>query len=110
MGAGHFARSASKALILALALAVFLFSCYREDASHRESEQAEGGRAHRLEAMQRERFLASRHGFQFGVPKHAYPRAVSAMRAMERAQGPRRVGTPNAGSSSSLAIPAVAGT
>ena len=113
MGFADFARSASKALILALVLGVFLFSCNHEredeEFGHRESEQAEGGQAHREEAMQRERFLAARHGFQYGIPKQAYPRAVAKMQAMERAQGPRRVGSAAVGYAPGAASPALAG-
>jgi hypothetical protein len=56
-----------------------------------------------LEALRREHYLASRHGFQFGVPKQAIPRAMSQMRAMEHARAPRRVGT------SKAAVPALPG-
>ena len=57
-----------------------------------------------LEAMRREHYLASRHGFQFGVPKQAIPHAVSQMRAMEHAMARRRVGT------SKAAVPALPST
>src|SRR5208283_2401487 len=94
MGFGHFARSASKGFFIALALAFFVFGCQRdtsfdsdrasEESGARESEQHEGGQAHFLEAARRERFLASRHGFQFGIPKEAFSSAVTKMHAMER--------------------------
>ncbi len=100
MGFGHFTRSASKALFFALALAFFVFGCQRnvsldgdrasEESGARESEQHEGGKAHLLEAARRERFLASRHGFQFGVPRQAFTSAVAKMHAMARNPVPQR--------------------
>ena len=116
MGSGHFARSASKAFVLALALGFFLFSCHRDSLINRDragSAEHEKG-PHLLEALQRERYLMSRHGFQFRVPKQAIPRAVSKMRAMERTMAARRGGTSNAAArgtgGSSAAAPALAGT
>jgi hypothetical protein len=99
MGFGHIARGAFRAFLAAFALGLLLTACQRgaiePDGDHgegRESEQHEGGKAHLLEAMRREHYLASRHGFQFGIPKQAFPKAVAKMRAMERttALQPRR--------------------
>ena len=100
MGFGHHARSSSKRICIALALAFLVFGCQRgadfdsdrggEESGARESEQHEGGQAHFLEAARRERFLASRHGFQFGIPKEAFTSAVTKMHAMERNPAPPR--------------------
>ena len=115
MSSGHFARSASKAFVLALALGSFLFSCHRDISTTRAGAYSADHRneTHLPEAVRRERYLASRHGFQFGVPKQAIPTAVSKMRAMERAMVARRGGTSNAASSgtggSSVAASALSG-
>ena len=116
MSSGHFARSASKAFLLALALGFFLFSCHRDNSVTRASADSADRQKgpHLLEALQRERYLASRHGLQYGVPQQAIPRAVSKMRAMESAMAARRGGTSNAAASgaggSSAAVPAITGT
>src|SRR5271166_344637 len=51
-------------------------------------------------AMQRERYLASRHGLQFGVPQHAFEHAAAQIRAMAA----------NRGAKAGLASPALSGT
>ena len=61
----------------------------------RESEQHEGGKAHLLEAMRRERFLAQRHGFQYGIPKQAFTARLPRC-AHPRRWPPPRVGEPPA--------------
>ena len=55
---------------------------------------------HRSKALQRERFLASRHGLQFGVPKNALARAGAQIRAMNA----------NHSANASVASPALSGT
>jgi hypothetical protein len=61
-----------------------------------------------LPASDRERYLASRHGVQFGVPKHAMARALSHARSMKRGMvaGPSSA---DAVSASNVAAPAFFG-
>src|SRR6185312_1532328 len=91
MGSGQLVRSAARILLIALATGLFLLSCRNSILSKSERDQsrehAEG--PHMLEALQRERYQASRHGVQFGVPKGAYPRAMAQVHAMERALAAR---------------------
>ncbi len=93
MGLGRFARSATaKVLLVALASLFFLFSCYRDSEIERgeHGQVEEKGLPHYLEAQQRERYLASRRGVQFGVPKQGYTRAVTQTRLRERALAARQ--------------------
>ena len=88
MSAAQLVRGAAKLVFLPFALIFLLSSCSRDtlvSAASAESREHENG-PHMLEATRRERFQASRHGFQYGVPKQAFSRAVSSMRTMERAK------------------------
>ncbi len=113
-----FRQSAATAFcfcFVALAPILFLSSCNRETATNRESAEAaeHSGQPHMLEAMMRERYLASRRGLQYGVPRQAIPQAFSRMRAMERAaaQAPGASGaTSGAVEDANAAIPALSGT
>src|SRR5437588_5733237 len=101
MGSAYFVRRAITVFVLASALGVLLFSSHSDILStgaYAESGEHEQG-PHVLEALQREIYLASRHGVQFGVPPHAIPNAMSQMHAMESAMVTRRASKSNPTSS-----------
>ena len=107
MSSGQFPSGASKAFTLALVL-VLLLAPYKSDISILRAEADSADRKvaarqnetpqedHQPAALRRERFLSSRHGLQFGVPKHAISQAVSKMRVMEQAAHARLGATSNA--------------
>ena len=51
----------------------------------------------------------SRHGLQFGAPKHGYARAVTRMHAMQRQEAARRNAQSYRASSAAVASPALSG-
>src|SRR5579872_2458497 len=92
MDFGRLKRSAiAKVVLVGFAAIFFLFACYHgqevDPDSARPSDhgrvEVEGG-PHFLEARQREGYLASKHGLQFGVPKHAFAKALTQTRARQR--------------------------
>jgi hypothetical protein len=108
MGLQHSYGAARVFSILVFAMGVFLCSCHHEIPAERAGvdsfpQQKKDSHAVLLEAKQRELFLASRQGLQFGVPTQAIPRAVSRMHAIERA-------TVRRATSGAAAVPSFAGT
>src|ERR1700693_675214 len=92
MSSGRFTRNApAKGLLVALAAIFFLFACYHDGKFDRVPERTgehggleKEGLPHFLEAQQRERFYASKHGVQFGVPKQAFAKAMSQTRTRQQ--------------------------
>ena len=100
MSSRQFVRNAFRIFVLAVAAGFFL-SSYGNTVIARDG--AFGVKlAHSLpwsKAVQRERFMASRHGLQFGVPKNAGARAREQIRAMNA----------NHSAKASVASPALSG-
>src|ERR1700676_4593845 len=106
MGFGHHPHRAAR-IFFTFVLSIFLCSCHRDVSMSRNTadavvHQKETHPVRLLEAQQRELFLASRQGLQFGVPRQAIPHAVSQMRVMERAMVGRSGGAGSAATSNQL--------
>ena len=110
-----FVRHAISLSALVLLSGLFLASC-RTSAPSSPAPKAAAAEEHDegphlLEARERERYEVSRHGLQFGAPKHGFARAVTRMHAMQHEEAARRkTSNYRASSAANVASPALSGT